>query len=147
MAEDRYLHRAGGLTVEDRTITGRAALCLRISFLTILLAVFVVAVLASGCTTEGGRLVPGADTPQEADRRNEALLNSLPSHPGSVLVEREIWDEYCCHPAERSRLFILRLRHRCPLARSASLLPRTAYAERLGRRPGGNRWARVPSRW
>ena len=45
----------------------------------------------------------GAGTPAEADVRNAELMASLPTYPGSVLVEKDTWNEICCHPAQLYR--------------------------------------------
>lgn len=50
------------------------------------------------------RPAAGADSPAEADIRNEELVRSLPRLPGSVLIENEVWDDLCCSPVERYRL-------------------------------------------
>jgi hypothetical protein len=52
----------------------------------------------------GGRPAAGADSPAEADIRNRELLASLPIYARSIVIEEDVWDEYCCHPIERYRL-------------------------------------------
>jgi hypothetical protein len=57
-----------------------------------------------GCGSGVGRPAPGADSPAEADLRNEEQMASFPAYSTSVLIEKEVWDEVCCHPLERYRL-------------------------------------------
>jgi hypothetical protein len=45
----------------------------------------------------------GADNTAEADVRNGQIMASLPVPAGGVLIEKDIWDEWCCHPLERFR--------------------------------------------